>query len=279
MTDDELLTAFESCVLPKKQWSHQAHVRVGFVYVSRLGLDGAMTRMRSSLLAYNALHGGDGPGYHETTTRAFLQLIHQAIQVRGPFADSDSFCHRSPELLDPRVLLCYYTWDRIMSRETKQGFVEPDIAPLSRIGLAYPEFGRRVEGVDYTLRPGSYGVIHNNAGQIAVVRTPTGLYLPGGGQKSGETAVNTLHREALEECGLTIQLGPPLGMADELVHAVDERRHVCKRCTFYAATCLGRGPSAEPDHELNWLPPQQAVEQLSHGSQRWAVGNGFAGHG
>jgi 8-oxo-dGTP pyrophosphatase MutT (NUDIX family) len=274
MSDDELLTAFEDCSLPKKQWSHRAHVRVAFMYVTRLGLGEAIDRMRSQIMAYNAAHGvEDGPqtGYHETTTQAFMRLIHQAIHQREPVQDSSEFCERSPELLDGRVLLCYYTRDRIMAPAARYGFVEPDIAPLDRFGLAYPEFGQRWEGVAYTLRPGGYGVIADSARQIAVVETATGMYLPGGGQEPGEPAIDALHREALEECGLTIRVKSPIGVADEFVFAEEEHQHFCKRCTFYSAVVIAKGPSAEPDHWLNWMSPETALEQLSHAIQRWAV--------
>ena len=137
MSDDDFLATFEDGSLPFTNWNHRAHVRVAFLYLSRFGLAEAIDRMRSGIKAYNAVHGvEDGPvmGYHETTTQAFMRLIHQALQERGPFQDSHEFCERNPELLDRRVLLCYYTRDRIMEPAAKVRFVEPDIAPLDRIG-------------------------------------------------------------------------------------------------------------------------------------------------
>jgi 8-oxo-dGTP pyrophosphatase MutT (NUDIX family) len=274
MSDDELLTAFESCSLPFTNWSHRAHVRVAFLYASRFGLHEAIERMRSGIKAYNSVHDvKDGPemGYHETTTHAFMRLVQRAFQDRGPFQGSHEFCEASPELLDRRVLLCYYTRDRILEQDAKDGFVEPDISPLDRIGLAFPEFGRRFEGVTYTLRPGGYGVIADEAGRIAVVVTPEGIHLPGGGQESGESAVLALLREAEEECGLLLRVEAPLGVADEFVVAQQEQQHFCKRCSFYSAVAVGTVRSTEPDHQLLWCEPDKAIERLSHGSQRWAV--------
>jgi 8-oxo-dGTP pyrophosphatase MutT (NUDIX family) len=274
MSDDDFLRAFEYCSLPFTHWSHRAHVRVAFLYLSRLDLAEAIDRMRSGIKAYNAVHRvEDGPstGYHETTTQAFMRLIHEAVRMRGPFQDSHEFCDRNPELLDRRVLLCYYTRDRIMQPATKGGFVEPDIAPLDQIGLAFPEFGKRVEGVSYTLRPGAYALIVDEAGRIAAVTTAKGTYLPGGGQEAGESPIDALKREVLEECGLTIEVGRPIGVADEFVFAKDECQHFCKRCSFYFAVVEAKGSPVEPDHQLIWLAPDEAMANLQHDSHRWAV--------
>jgi 8-oxo-dGTP pyrophosphatase MutT (NUDIX family) len=274
VSDDDFLKAFEDCSLPFTHWNHRAHVRVAFMYLSRLGLAEGIDQMRSGIKAYNTAHGvEDGPatGYHETTTQAFMRLIHQALRKRGPFQDSHEFCERNPEFLDRRVLLRYYTRDRLMEPAAKIGFVEPDLAPLDRIGLSFPEFGKRVEGVSYTLRPGAYALIADETGRIAVVATATGTYLPGGGQEAGESAIDALKREVLEECGLAVEVGRPLGVADEFVFAEDEGLYFCKRCSFYSAVVTTYGSPVEPDHQLNWLAVDEASTHLTHASHRWAV--------
>lgn len=274
MNDKQFLSAFEDCSLPFVQWSHRAHVRVAYLYASHHDLNSAIDQMREGIRAYNAVHGvEDGPhtGYHETTTRAFMRLIQLAVQEQGPFRDSHDFCNRSPGLLDRRVLLCYYTRDRIMQPDAKIAFVEPDIVRLDRAGLAFPEFGERAEGICYTMRPGGFGVITQSDKRVAVDVTPAGMYLPGGGQEPGESAVAALHREVREACGLTVQILSPIGVADELVFVEQEYQHFCTRCSFYAAIVVAISPVAETDHRLAWLEPNQAIEQLSHASQRWAV--------
>lgn len=140
MSDDELLAAFEDGSLPHVSWTHRAHVRVAFVYLSRCALPEAIEQMRIGIRRYNAVHGvSDGPkmGYHETTTQAFVRLIHQVMEMRGPFQNSDAFCECNEELLEKRVLLCYYSRERIMSAQARIGFVEPDLAALDEIGMTY----------------------------------------------------------------------------------------------------------------------------------------------
>ena len=136
-----------------------------------------------------------------------------------------------------------------------------------------PEFGSAVAGQKYVLRPGSYGVIRNGAGAIAVVHTPLGVFLPGGGQESDESAEAALIREAAEECGLAIEVTRLVGVADELVYCEQEQRYLRKRCSFFAGQVRSDSQlvGGEPDHQLKWLAPEDALSQLSHESQRWAV--------
>jgi 8-oxo-dGTP diphosphatase len=135
-----------------------------------------------------------------------------------------------------------------------------------------PEFGQRIDGIPYTLRPGGYGVVRDAAGLIAVVATPGGLFLLGGGQDPGESPEDAFVREAREECRLEVRGLRPIGVADELVFGKAEQIHFRKRCTFFAAMAGSdavRG--GEPDHALLWLPAPDAIARLAHASQRWAV--------
>ena len=70
-----------------------------------------------------------------------------------------------------------------------------------------PVFGVRIEAQRYTVRPSVYGLIEDGHGQIADVRTPQGITLPGGGIEEGETTARAVAREALEECGLVVRVG------------------------------------------------------------------------
>jgi ribosomal protein S18 acetylase RimI-like enzyme/8-oxo-dGTP pyrophosphatase MutT (NUDIX family) len=143
------------------------------------------------------------------------------------------------------------------------------------------EFGTEDAGCDYRLRPGGYAVIRNGAGEVAVVRTPEGVFLPGGGQLPGESPEDAAVRETAEESGLRIELGVCLGVADQLKFSATEGGHLRKRCTFFLARAAdgAREPAIEADHELLWLSPEEAAGRLSDESQRWAVRAAPAGPG
>ena len=136
-------------------------------------------------------------------------------------------------------------------------------------------FGFHDASVEYRLRPGGYAIVIRDDGCVAVVLTPSGPMLPGGGQEADESPEVAVVREVIEECGLRIELKRRIGVADELAVAADEIKHYRKRCTFFTAEVVERVGDGEADHELVWMPMGEAVASLMHGSQRWAVKRAF----
>jgi 8-oxo-dGTP diphosphatase len=137
---------------------------------------------------------------------------------------------------------------------------------------AVPEFGERVPGVEYVLRPGGYAIIFGDRGQLAGVSTLSGLALPGGGQDEGESPEDAAIRETEEECGLRIKVGPQIDVADELKFCPRSGSYYRKRCTFFFAEVIRTAERTQLDHELIWVSPDDALTRLIFQSQRWAVG-------
>jgi hypothetical protein len=133
VTDDEFISAFESCQLPRLQWTHHAHVRVAYLYASQHDWETAIDRMRRGIQAYNkatATPETIDRGYHETITQAFLRLVFAAQQRTGPHETAEHFCEAHPELLSKYVLQTFYSRERLMTMEAKADFVEPELRPL-----------------------------------------------------------------------------------------------------------------------------------------------------
>src|SRR6185437_10946247 len=98
MTDAELLEQFEQLTLPFEHWTHQAHVRVAFIYLQRFDFEQALDRLRAGIKAFNAHNNvpeSATSGYNKTTTHAFANLIAATMHAYGeqvPVADSLAFC-------------------------------------------------------------------------------------------------------------------------------------------------------------------------------------------
>jgi 8-oxo-dGTP diphosphatase len=135
-----------------------------------------------------------------------------------------------------------------------------------------PRFGRPPTGTNAVVRPSAYGVIIDDAARLAVVRTPHGLFLPGGGIDPGESPRETVIREVREECGLDVQLGSWTVRAIDFVYSTEEQTHFEKHSTFIDARSSGAPIAAhESDHALEWVDAFVAIASLSHASHRWAV--------
>jgi hypothetical protein len=133
MTDEELLQAFEAGTVPLEAWTHRQHLRVAYLYLCAHGFEGASERVRSGIQRLNAAHQvpeAIDRGYHETLTQGWLRLLWVTIYQYGPAANSDEFLDSQPQLCVKQALRFFYSRERMMSPEAKQGFVEPDLAPL-----------------------------------------------------------------------------------------------------------------------------------------------------
>src|SRR5438045_2047464 len=135
------------------------------------------------------------------------------------------------------------------------------------------EFGTRVANVDYVERPGAYAIVRNHAAEIAIIRTPKGYFLPGGGVDAGEDMVATLRREVLEETGLGIEVSREIGIAAQYLISAREGIYYKKVGHFYLATFAERlSETFEAEHELLWMSFERAAVTLNHQFQVWAVG-------
>ncbi len=137
---------------------------------------------------------------------------------------------------------------------------------------AVPEFGQRLPGQTYMPRPGAYALLFDAEGRIAVMETPHGGYLPGGGTEDDETPEDTLRREVREECGLALGGLLKIGEAVQYVYTPGNAAGIRKECVFFRAEVTAEdGKATEPDHVLRWLTPAEAGRSLAHESQTWAV--------
>ena len=126
LSDDQLLTEFETGVLPDAAFHHQDHVRVAWLFVRRHGLPSALGEFTHALRRFAAAKGKPNL-YHETITWAFLLLIGER-QARQPAASWEEFAARNTDLLTwkPSILDRYYQDDTLWSDLARRTFVWPD---------------------------------------------------------------------------------------------------------------------------------------------------------
>ena len=101
-------------------------------------------------------------------------------------------------------------------------------------------------------------LIRNESGEIALVRTERrGWDLPGGQIELGETLIDGLQREIMEECGLSVELGRLLHVRSNLRSAIVV---FCFQATYVSGELK---PSAETP-EVRWADAETALVLVTH---------------
>ena len=120
-------------------------------------------------------------------------------------------------------------------------------------------------GQQYKLRPGAYAILPRK-GQLLLTWQDDPhfeLQLPGGGIDPGETPVQALHREVMEETGWRIARPRRLGAFRRFTYMPEYGFHAEKLCIIYLAQPVRpqRAPT-ETGHTAIWAEPEFAIDAL-----------------
>jgi 8-oxo-dGTP diphosphatase len=131
---------------------------------------------------------------------------------------------------------------------------------------------RPEEGIDYMKRVGAYGLLEDEDGRLAVIKTSTGYFLPGGGLEEGEELQACLVREFVEEAAIKVRIEDKLSVLSYFFYSTTMHIHMESvghfyRCKFEEALDTG----CEEDHQLVWLELKEASKKLFLENQKEAV--------
>ena len=134
VTTDQLASGFIDLSLPKENWTHFAHLRVGLWHVMRHTPAETRDLLRARISAFNQAKGGENTastGYHETVTRFYVHVIGRFLASADVLRPSEEL---ERELIgrygDKELPLQYYTRERLFSSEARLGWVAPDLQAL-----------------------------------------------------------------------------------------------------------------------------------------------------
>ena len=136
-TADEVFAVvrgFESCTLPREEWTHAAHLTVALWHLLVYPWPEAVARVRAGIRLYNeACDVPNTPerGYHETLTIFWLRFVRSYLLA--DFNEGRALVSLANELIERAgsdLPLEYYTRERLFSREARAGWAEPDVRDL-----------------------------------------------------------------------------------------------------------------------------------------------------
>ena len=135
-----------------------------------------------------------------------------------------------------------------------------------------PRVGEPVlSGRRYKQRPGVYSVLVRDRMVLLTYQSEPvpEFQLPGGGIDPGESPLQALHREVLEETGWRVGLLRRLGAYRRFTFMPEYELWAEKLCQIYVGRpTLRLGPPIEAGHEPLWVPPATAAEMLANPGDR-----------
>jgi hypothetical protein len=132
MSDSELLHHFEHCSLLPSLWTHEAHIRVAWLYLKAYEESTALQLVRTGIKRFNDRVLKKALAYHETITVAFIRLIAHERDLLEPDHTFEDFKLNAGDLLDRKLtaLFKYYRSKTLHSEQARAHFVAPDLCPL-----------------------------------------------------------------------------------------------------------------------------------------------------
>ncbi|MEM6305654.1 MAG: NUDIX hydrolase [Pseudomonadota bacterium] len=132
------------------------------------------------------------------------------------------------------------------------------------------------------MRPGAYAVLPLRDRFLTVFQSGENseLMLPGGGIDPGESPIQTLHREVLEETGWRIARPRRLGAFRRFTFMPEYDLWAEKLCHIYVAHPVRKvAHIKEPDHHPRWLTAGAAIAQIDNDGDRLFLKRYIAGTG
>ena len=128
--DAAFVRAFESGEVLPADFNHAAHVRLAYTCLCGNDIDGAISTMKTALLAFLNRNGISENKYHDTLTGAWVMAVDHFMKTRAPTESAAAFMRANPELLDSKIMLTHYSAEVLFSAEARVSFVAPDIQPI-----------------------------------------------------------------------------------------------------------------------------------------------------
>ncbi|MEP6785095.1 MAG: hypothetical protein ABI898_05055 [Sphingomonadales bacterium] len=127
------------CILPRADWTHEAHLAACLWLVRERPDIHLETKMRVIISRYNESVGGvndDTQGYHDTITHCFIRVVKRYLAdcaAGMSLADAVNGLLKSP-FGRKNVPLTYYSRSRLFSVAARRGFILPDLVDLPEMG-------------------------------------------------------------------------------------------------------------------------------------------------
>ncbi len=132
--------------------------------------------------------------------------------------------------------------------------------------------GSKEENVEYRKRPGAYAIIVNkNNDKVGIVTDGEDYFYLGGGIENGETKLEALKREMIEEAGYSIKNIREFEEVGSHIFAEDKGYLEVIANVYIAEFDKKIAEPIEKDHKVLWVRPEEYVNKMFREWQRYIM--------
>ncbi len=121
---------FEEGSLPPSLFTHEAHLRLAWIYIKNYGEEKAAAKISREIEQFDKLHGR-GNKFNKTVTIAAIKVVDHFVG-KSKSKDFKSFIQEFPRLKTAfkELLDSHYGPNILTSKKAKVQFIEPDLLPF-----------------------------------------------------------------------------------------------------------------------------------------------------
>ena len=135
---ERFVAAWQARTLPKKEWTHVAHVTVAAYHVIQYR-ETALERVRTGIIRYNEAVGTantDSSGYHETLTCFWIGLVEKLVErISDPLTGARYAVETFGAQRD--LFRRYYSFDVVGDTTARRAWIAPDLEGPYKLRAPY----------------------------------------------------------------------------------------------------------------------------------------------
>jgi len=130
LTDPEFERQFKELALNPGLFSHEAHIRLAWIHVTKYGENQAVVNLCAQIRQFDQ-HYGDGTKYNKTVTIAAVKAVNHFIGKSSADTYQD-FIQEFPRLNYnfKDFLAFHYGFDIFNNKAARENYLEPDLLPF-----------------------------------------------------------------------------------------------------------------------------------------------------
>lgn len=127
LSDEEFEKEFSECKMPEEDFTHEAHLRLAWIYIHKYGARKAVDKVNVDLVRYTIFLGAEHI-YNKTVTSAAVKIVDHFSKKQEGKSFSELLVE-FPDLMHnfKGLIRQYYSIDVFKSSAAKAHFLEPDL--------------------------------------------------------------------------------------------------------------------------------------------------------